>query len=70
MQTPAQRKKQYVKTPEYRAAALRYSVFIMVVGLILASFLAFLINRAETREMARAEQEALDAPELSKESTP
>ncbi len=70
MHSPAQKKKPHAKTPEYRAAALKYSAFVLILGLILGGILAFLIHRAETRELSPAEQKAVDVHESSKESTP
>ncbi len=52
MLTPAEKKKQYVKTPEYRRSALRYSAFVLILGILLSSLLAFLILRAESRQDA------------------
>ena len=49
MTTPAEKKKQYVKTPEYRRSALKYSAFVLILGVLLSSLLAFLIHRAESR---------------------
>lgn len=70
MPTPAQKKKQYEKTPEYRREALMYSGIMLVVGLILSAILAFLIHRAESRRDAPPSihnQEAGDVQEPSKE---
>lgn len=70
MVSPAKKKKQYAKTPEYRRSALRYSAFVLILGILLSSLLAFLIHRAENRRVTPAEQEAGDVQQPSNEVVP
>ncbi|MBA2663367.1 MAG: hypothetical protein H0U74_13855 [Bradymonadaceae bacterium] len=43
-------KRRDTSSPEYRSAALKYSLILLILGLLGGSCLAYLIHGAETRE--------------------